>query len=213
MRNKADLDNGFFKSTTRVVSDEPETLDPTLDAIRAVVAHENAHPVQPGKSRQLTTDEAVAPKHEETDEASIRNRPAATLAKQLAGIALSFLKRRDAPRLLSIFLLLILIILRPGFVLFLFLMAVLICLVLYFSFGPDQVESFAIERFRRLRERDSIAAEKLRYRAAKASKTISDVVDKLPDRWTAGLHLPDFEDPPELPEKMKSDPFDRLVGQ
>lgn len=214
MRNKARLEDGSAETTTTAnESGEPEAFDPTLHAIRAVVADEDAQQNQASNTMQSTTDEADAPKWDAPANTPEFASQLKKLAKWLVGAGLSFLKRPDAPRLLSILFLLALIILKPGFVLFLFLMFVLVGLVLYFSFGPDQVESFAIERFRRLRERDSDAAEKLRHRAAKASKTLSMIVDRLPDKWTAGLHLPDFEYPPELPEKMKSDPFDRLIGQ
>ena len=214
MREKARLDNNSTKSTTeRDCSGESELHDPTLRAVREVVDLQKSRKERASGPPHSSSTEADAPGQEGPAPASQQAHPPTSPTKWLVRIALAFLKRPDAPRLLSVLFLLTLIILRPGFVLFMFLIAVLIGLVLYFSFGPDRVESFLVTRYRRLRERDSNAAERLRHRAAIASKILSVIVDKLPDRWTAGLYLPDFEEPPELPDKMTSDPFDRLTGQ
>jgi hypothetical protein len=50
-------------------------------------------------------------------------------------------------------------------------------------------------------------------RSGGMSKLISGIVERLPDKWTTGLYLPDFEEPAELPDKMQSEPFDRLTTQ
>ena len=50
----------------------------------------------------------------------------------------------------------------------------------------------------------------MRSRAAKTSAAIGVIVDRLPESWTQGLYLPDFDEPDDLAEKWKSDPFDRL---
>ena len=214
MRDKAHLDNNSTKSTTeRDCSGESELHDPTLRAIREVVDLQKSRKARASGPQHSSPVKADAPGRERPAPASRQALPSTSPTKWLVRIALAFLRRPDAPRLLSILFLLTLIIVRPGFVLFLFLIAVLIGLVLYFSFGPDRVESFVVTRYRRLRERDLNAAEKLRHRAAIASKILSVIADKLPESWTAGLYLPDFEEPPERPEKMTSDPFDRLTGQ
>ena len=89
----------------------------------------------------------------------------------------------------------------------------LITLIIYFSLGPDRVDASVAAWHARLRRRDFDKAEDIRRRAAFWSKRISAIVGRLPEKWTTGLYLPDFEEAPELPEKMKKDPFDRLAPQ
>lgn len=128
-------------------------------------------------------------------------------------LTVRFFRRPDAPRLMAIMLLVIIFLAEPWFVLTVFLLAILTALVAYFSLGPDRVTELVVAWYDRLRQRDPDRAATLRHRAASCSKKMSEIVERLPDRWTTGLYLPDFEEPPELPKKMKSDPFDRLAAQ
>lgn len=204
---------------------DAETADPTLKAVRAIVDQDPAESQpRPGSGRaparrdgsgRTTSAEQVFPPLHDPGPAPAPERPhwLVSAARRLRGIAWTFLGRSDAPRVLSALLLLVLIVLRPGFVVFLAVIALLFGLVTYFSVGPDRVAEWVTGRYRRLRERDPEAAENIRRRAARASKWLSAVVGKLPESWTAGLYLPDFEEAPEPPERLQADPFDRLAKQ
>ncbi|MFA3916243.1 hypothetical protein [Ruegeria hyattellae] len=212
MPNEAELNQS---STTSELKNDGSTgsepIDPVLENIRSAIDLNTARAV--GSSAGPAQAEEVVPEFEEQAQ-QIRQIVLKTLPVRRAHqLVRSFLKRPDATRILSVLLLLVLLVLQPGVVVFLFLIAVLIGFVLYFSFGPDRAQDWVRNRYLGLRERDPDGAERIRRRAAVASKKLSEIVEKLPERWTAGLYLPDFEEPEELPEKFKTDPFERLANQ
>lgn len=212
MRYEADLDEHSENSELKDKdSTKPERLDLDLQNIRSVIGPDLAQTAVEQTS-QANAEKAAQNlrSHAQTIHESFWKR---SLRQWLVNSAASFVWRPDAPKILSFLLLLTLCVLEPGFVIFLLVMALLIALVLYFSFGPDQVQDWVISRYRSLRKRDPAAAERIRRRAAEASRRLSAIVEKLPERWTTGLYLPDFEEPAEPPEKFKSDPFERLANQ
>jgi len=212
MRNEPNLNDHSSNSGHKGDgSKRPEPIDPDVRAIKSLVelndAQKDIERLAPTQAKEdLQTSERRA-------QASEQSRQKKPPAQWLLKLAVSFLRRPDAPRILSFLLLLTILVLKPGFVVFLFVMGLLIGLVLFFSFGPERVQNLVINRYRRLRERDADAAERIRRRAAGASKRLSAIVERLPERWTTGLYLPDFEEPAELPEKWKSDPFEQLANQ
>ncbi|MEP1934463.1 MAG: hypothetical protein ABJI96_05960 [Paracoccaceae bacterium] len=127
--------------------------------------------------------------------------------------AATFFRRPDAPRILAMLILFVVVVIMPWFILSLVLSGILLTLIIYFSLGPDRVCEMVAAWHTRLRCRDLDRAEDIRRRAAFWSKHISAIVSRLPEKWTAGLYLPDFEETSERPEKMKTDPFDRLATQ
>ena len=156
MRGKTRPDENTAKriTTTR----RSDHCDPTVQAVRSVISVQTSEP-NPAKETRRSAETTVTETGPEGPDLTARiRRIVRAIAHKFVGAARVFLKRPDAPRLLSILCLLALILLRPGFVLFLFVMTVLGGLVLYFSIGPDQVESWVISRYQRLRERDSDAA-------------------------------------------------------
>lgn len=138
-------------------------------------------------------------------------------AKRLGAIVAThirrFLNRPDAPRLIAISVLAFIVVTWPGFIIGMFATAALVALIVYLSLGPDRVAMFAVERYQRLKARDPDRAEALRARAAAISRRLTSWLDRLPDSWTAGLYLPEFEEPAEPSEKMRNDPFERLASQ
>jgi hypothetical protein len=132
------------------------------------------------------------------------------LVQILAHSVTTFFQRPGASRTLAILMLSIVFFVMPWFVLSLVLLSVLIASIIYFSLGPDKVGALVAAWHARLRSRDPDKAEDARSRAALWSNRISAIADCLPEKWTAGLYFPDFEKESELPEKMKTDPFDRL---
>ncbi|MEM8732540.1 MAG: hypothetical protein AAGF79_21735, partial [Pseudomonadota bacterium] len=125
----------------------------------------------------------------------------------------AFLRRPDAPRLLAIAVLVLFVLMMPGFSLFLLVLSLLVGLVLYLSFGPDRIEEMAKAWFQRLRARDPAAAEKLWRRATTVSNRITALTERLPDRWTSGIQIPAFGNTAQRPEKFDTDPFDRLAKE
>ncbi|MEM9911526.1 MAG: hypothetical protein AAF922_12150 [Pseudomonadota bacterium] len=175
------------------------SVDPQLVVIRTVMA-ENARPAAPRKTQEVRPARQARKSKRGT-------------AKKITRPLLSVLARPDMPRILSGFLLVFLLVFFTGPVLFIASMAMLLALVLYFSLGPDRVRDLVLERYARLKARDPEAAARLRGRAAKASQALGNVVDRLPESWTRGLYLPDFEEPDEGSERWTSDPFERLKQQ
>jgi len=135
MRNDADCRE--YSTTSRLKGEgpiRPEATDPDLQAIRSVMhtshtgqAEGEAAAEHPGK-RTTKKDE-----HEQSSSESERQ---TSLACRIGSSATSFMRRPDAPRLLACVCLLAFALMKPGFVTFLFVMAILTGLVLFFSFGP-----------------------------------------------------------------------------
>ncbi|SEN80890.1 hypothetical protein SAMN04488077_1327 [Roseovarius tolerans] len=212
MRDKSEPDKKLVRSRPEEHSSTGAgPIDPHLQAIRSLIELDD-EPQAVGRAGFAQT-EADNPAPDTRDPASAPSNHKTSLAQWLLELGASFFRRPDAPRILSILLLLTVFVWRPGFIIFLVLVGLMIGVVLYFSFGPDQVQNWVISRYRRLAARDPDAAERIRRRAAAASQRLSAVIEKLPERWTAGLYLPDFEEPADLPEKWNSDPFDRLKKQ
>lgn len=76
--------------------------------------------------------------------------------------------------------------------------------------GMERIGGWVTRWYAGLAEKDPARAERMRQRAAQGSAILTAITARLPDRWVRGLYLPDFEPAPEAPEKMKSDPFERL---
>lgn len=76
--------------------------------------------------------------------------------------------------------------------------------------GPERISAWVVARYERLQQDNPAKAENLRARAARISATITAFADRLPEKWVQGLYLPDFEPSTDLPEKMRTEPFERL---
>jgi len=87
--------------------------------------------------------------------------------------------------------------------------AVLGTVTLYYAIGHDRICAMAVAHYRTVDARDPVKAENMRRTAARFSRRLSRLADSLPERWTRGLYIPDFE-PEETHEKMANDPFERL---
>jgi len=174
-------------------------IDPQLVIIRSVLEQERATP-----------DPKPTPR---TDTQTQHRTPSGRVRGAVMRPVLSFLKNPKAPRYLTIALLCYAIIAHTGIVIILAVMSGLLALVIYFSIGPERVWHWGQNRYQYLSQCDPEAAERLRSRAATASRALGAVVDRLPESWTQGLYLPDFDEPDENSEKWKSDPFHRLAKE
>jgi hypothetical protein len=187
-------------------------LDAVTESVRNLIKEESALPTQRNKPACI---DASSP--------SQRGDPVAKKGKALiwfrwfvqvlARSVTTFLQRPGASRTLAILMLSIIFFVMPWFVLLLLLLSMMIASIIYLSLGPDKVGALVAAWHARLRRRDPDKAEDARRRAALWSNRISAIADHLPEKWTAGLYLPDFEKESERPEKMKTDPFDRLDAQ
>lgn len=76
--------------------------------------------------------------------------------------------------------------------------------------GTERISAWIVARYFRLKREDPEQAERLRYKAARASAALTRLAGRLPEKWVQGLYLPDFEPAADMPEKMRTDPFERL---
>lgn len=152
-------------------------------------------------------------KRPEFEELAEQEPPRPAFRQRLWAAVLGFVRRPDAPRLLAFTLLAVFLIYKPWQVLILALLALVAGLVTYFSLGPDRCAELVVGWFQRLQARDPVKAEQVRGRAMRTSARLSKALSRLPERWTAGLYLPDFQPDGDMPEKMKNDPFDRLDAE
>lgn len=104
-------------------------------------------------------------------------------------------------------------VLRPWLIPALVVLTLAVCAIVYLSLGPDRVNELGVSAFERLKNRRPETAEAVRLWAVSVSKRLASVVRILPDRWTDGLYLPDFEAETKVHEKMQVDPFEKLAAQ
>lgn len=127
--------------------------------------------------------------------------------------ARAFLARPEATRELALAFLAVSVIVWPGYVAALATLALLAAAITWLTLGPDEAAERIAAWHGRLAARDPAKAETIRRRAARVSRAIARLADRLPDHWTTGLALPDFKPPQEAPAKLKDDPFDRLAAE
>lgn len=120
------------------------------------------------------------------------------------------LRHPMTPRVLAVLVFLTTFLLYPVMTLAMLFVVGLIGAIVYLSVGPERIEAFAARRFERLQKRDPERADVLRKRAIRVVAILNKGIDILPERWTSGLYLPDFEDSSIQPDKLGADPFERL---
>ncbi|KUJ73703.1 hypothetical protein AVO45_14020 [Ruegeria marisrubri] len=99
----------------------------------------------------------------------------------------------------------------PLQVISIFLLTVIALLVSYWTLGHERSAEVGEQAMGWLQARYPAAASRLRQGMARYGRAACALVERLPERWTEGLYLPDFEPPAEPPEKMQLDPFERLL--
>lgn len=127
------------------------------------------------------------------------------------GLVRRFLRRPEGPRWIAAGLLLAVFLAAPWLLVWLFVLTALFVAVIWFSIGPDRSQDFVLAWYARLRTCDPEKAERIRRRAATASRRLDAFLGYLPDRWTTGLYLPDFESDTDMARQLDADPFDRLA--
>jgi hypothetical protein len=108
----------------------------------------------------------------------------------------------------------LLILLRPWLVFWVILLALVLLVIVYFSLGPDACAEKTVKSYQWIAGRWPETAEKLRRSASTLFKRIGVLLDKLPERWTEGIYLSDFDvSETQAMSDDQPDPFDRLTEQ
>lgn len=95
----------------------------------------------------------------------------------------------------------------------LFVATCIILVTTFFALGPDRVSDLVVGAYHWLDKRDSSRAEALRLTAKSLSRRIERWAGYLPERWTGGLYLPDFEPDGIDTSKLRNDPFERIAQE
>lgn len=194
--------------------------DKTLDFVRKLIADEKRsgrEPIRkretdrrsatrgPGISQRLfVTLKRCAPRFSPLRRFSNRPSP---IAEETAKRDISVTPRMIVPAIFAAVFLI-----EPWLIPGLGIFALTLVTIVYFSLGPDRVTELVAFRYERLSQRDPEKAMRLRQGAAKFTARAAAWIERLPKRWTTGLYLPDFDEQPELHEKLSTDPFDRLAS-
>ncbi|RKF14726.1 hypothetical protein D6850_07540 [Roseovarius spongiae] len=88
-------------------------------------------------------------------------------------------------------------------------------LVVFILAGHDGASSACLGFYRWLDARWPQRAERLRATLDRGALRLDAILDRLPERWTAGLYLPDFSRENLNPDAFagRPDPFDRLSAE
>lgn len=183
---------------------------PVVQQPRPMVEQPMTRPVEP----------VVAPREKhvfeellDQEDCSERSDSAMTWRQRAFAAARAFLQRPEATRELALAFLAISAIVWPGYVAAMAVLSVLAAVITWLTLGPDESAERIVAWHARLAERDPEKAETIRRRAARVSRAITRAVDRLPDHWTTGFVLPDFEPAQDAPEKLQDDPFARLAAE
>lgn len=200
-----------LKSSTNGGSPNPQP-DVTLEAIRKLVSEASAAPpvdADPAQTEVQKADPAPLSKAPATHTAQGGRRWLKRGAASVSRLMALFLHRPDAPRILAILLLVTFVLLKPWVFVSLFAAILVTLAVVYLSVGPDRLRRLVLAWFHRLQRRNPERADAVRQRAARIGARVSSLLERLPETWTFGLYVPDFEQPPQ----NAPDPFDRLAAQ
>ncbi len=117
---------------------------------------------------------------------------------------------RPTARHMAVALLSAIFVVMPWLIPALALLGLFLLLVSYLAVGRARSGELIANWHGRLARTNPDKAEALRQRAERAAAGLSGLLLYLPERWTAGLYLPDFTRPDEPPETLTGDPFERL---
>lgn len=90
-----------------------------------------------------------------------------------------------------------------------------VVLIVCATVGSDWIGRGTLRLYRWLEARNPDRAERLRVRADAVALRLDGLLDRLPDRWTEGLYLPDFSRAALSPDTLddRPDPFDRIAAE
>ncbi len=129
-----------------------------------------------------------------------------------AKVRTAILSYQATPRHMAMLLLAIIIVTMPWLIPVLAISGLILVVISYLTLGHDRAAELVLGGYNWFMRRNPQGAEQLRSNAARTSARLTSWAGYLPERWTNGLYLPDFEHPDEIPEKLSGDPFERLAG-
>lgn len=223
MANK--VTSGDTRSAPQTVADHD--VDKAVAAVRALIKNNPVAPRPPTALHQLPKTAQVqdldppqppfaTPPASAEGQAPLGSsaRKVATEGRDVSRLLFTFtgqvLRHPMTPRVLAALVCLTTFLLYPLMTLAMLFVVGLIGAIVYLSVGPERIEAFAARRFEKLQKRDPERADVLRKRAIRVVAILNKGIDVLPERWTSGLYLPDFEDSSIQPDKLGADPFERL---
>ncbi len=185
MKDQCDHDN--------VPVGDAGSRDENIEAvIKAMMAIEAESPTQIKTPRQQSRSKQSSKRRLKASLKLPRYRPTVRQVALATGILVMVVK----PWLLPILLVLVLAIL----------------LVSYWTLGHDRSVEVGVRAMEVFRKYCPELAARVEGRARNGLRRVNAMVEKLPEKWTEGLYLPDLEPAPDKPEKMQNDPFDRLTA-
>ena len=117
--------------------------------------------------------------------------------------------RKQFLRATAVFVLLV----EPWLVPIVSLVAVVSLTFAYFAMGPDRAAEITGAGYRWLQKREPERAEKVRAAAESMSEKMSGWISRMPERWSRGVHVPDFSKDKGRNEEVIEDRFDRLARE
>ncbi|MCU9836697.1 hypothetical protein OEZ49_02845 [Ruegeria sp. WL0004] len=89
-------------------------------------------------------------------------------------------------------------------------LAIVLPVIACLTLGCDRISRIVVVGFARLYRLSPVKAEALRSWSMRCVAGLERLLARLPDRWTAGLYLPDFGPTPNSSDWMQKDPFERI---
>jgi len=184
---------------------ERELSQETLNAIKAIVLEDQSEALEPDMHNKA--HRRAAPLAMDVDPSEMPTQEPAKSARGRPHINMSALKPRFTaslpnvatlrnaitPRRLALVVTLITFVIRPWFLPTVLFVILLLTTFIALLLGPDRVRHYAEvlwQRFERRRpEKAAELRQKTRYRFNRLQKRL----DKLPARWTGGLHMPQMQ--------------------
>ncbi|SDC48375.1 hypothetical protein [Ruegeria marina] len=167
---------------------------------------------------RVLLDEEVSPPEQQPDlvqDGEAEPEPVMGRPRQTASDRMRRLLPDGPPRWRVSLAILVLAILIGWPILFLVFFCLLLALLVvpYLTIGHDRAMEIAAQGYDLLSRYSPRHAEQLRDWAVNRTTAMEQWLSYLPERWTDGLYLPDFESGVTPPEKMQTDPFDRLYDR
>ena len=172
------------------------------------------HPRKLFKLRRKDRSETPKPKTPKPKGAVKPNQdaPKARPPAWLKPVVKSVANFRPTPKQMFFVAVAVIFYLRPWLIPITFLLTFLTVLIGYLSLGPDRVAELVVTNWRRLHARKPEFAENLRARAEAMAIRIDAFLDRLPEKWTDGLYVPDFSRSDQKDADLP-DPFERLARE
>ena len=179
----------------------------TDDAIRMLLKEQEAELHPPNVKRKNQTAKVTTEKQQRV--------PAKPIFQPLMRRLWVFARAHPPTRKQILFgALILLMLLRPRLVFWVIFLTLVLLVIVYFTLGPDACAEKIAKSYQWIAHRWPETAEKLHRRASTSLKRIGVVLDKLPERWTDGIYLPDIDgSETEILLAAQPDPFDRLTEQ